>query len=306
MSPSPHALLALLRIGASLILLYVLFVRSFDLESNLTVMALGGREAVAPVDPLGGPFSIFTWSGGTGWLWTAHVLAMLTALLLLLGVLTPVMSLLSLVFQLAYVHHNPMMMVGIDALLMTVLFYLSFSASGQMLSVAPNRIFPRKRKFSPVEGQVWSPEQTPFPWSGFPIRLLQLHICLIYLHSALGKMSTDWLMGAAFWHPHLVETGVPFTLETLLGTPWLTSMITYGLVLFELFFVVLVWQPRLRYPLLVLMAVVHITVGIAWDMMAFNLAMIMLNIAFIAPMHAHLFVEMVRPLLALPWLTENS
>ena len=35
-APAPHGQLALLRIGTALILLYVLFVRSFDLESEFS------------------------------------------------------------------------------------------------------------------------------------------------------------------------------------------------------------------------------------------------------------------------------
>lgn len=300
--PAPHANLALIRIGTALMLLYVLFLRSFDITTRFTVAGGADPAALGAFDPVAWPFSVFTWVDAAWWVWSMHVLALLVAAALLLGVVSPLAAALGLVFQLSYVHQNPAMLVSLDGLLILALAYLALAPSGQVLGLLPLRGRPPPARMSYDPYRVWERPEVSTVWATFPLRLLQLHLCVLYVHSALGRLVGDWLAGTAFWHPRLVELGTPFSLETLLAVPWLTSVITFGLVLFELLYPVLVWLPRLRYPLLALAVVVHLTVGWAWGLMPFNLLMIVLNAAFIPRAHLSALLERLRPFLLPPWL----
>ncbi|NIR98466.1 MAG: hypothetical protein GWO03_10610, partial [Gammaproteobacteria bacterium] len=58
-----------------------------------------------------------------------------------------------------------------------------------------------------------------------------------------------------------------YPLAQLQAEPYLTSIITYGLLLFELLYVVLIWIRPLRYPMLLVAVVVHLAVGATWSLM---------------------------------------
>ena len=304
-APAPGAQLALLRIGTALILLYVLFVRSFDLEAQFAQAIWANPATQAALDPVGWPFSVFLWVDGSWWLWSMHVLAMVLATALLAGVLTPLMAALSLVFQLSYAHYNPTMLLGVDGLLTVALAYLALVPSGRVLGVLA-RVEPEAPRYPPylayLEDDLPRRKEATLPWSALAVRVLQIHLSLIYLHSGLSQLTTDWLAGTPLWHPRLVALGVPFTLATLQSVPYLTSLFTFGLVLFELFYAVLIWVRPLRYPLLALALLVHLGVGLAWGLLPFNLLMIVLNLAFVPAEHLHAAVRFIRPLLVLPWV----
>ena len=308
-TPAPYGQLALIRIGTALILLYTLFVGSFDLETRVGPAVWSDPATRAALDPIGWPFTVLLWVKATWWLWTMHVLAMLVAGALLAGVVSPLMAALSLAFQLSYAHYNPAMLLGLDGLLILALTYLSLVPSGRMLGVfgRPEIETPQYPPYlAYLADELPRRPDAVLPWCALPVRMLQIHLSLLYLHSALAKLTTDWLAGTALWHPRLVALGALVPLETLQSTPWVTSVITYGLVLFELFYAVLIWVRPLRYPLLALALVVHLTVGIAWGLLPFNLLMLVLNLAFVPPAHLQSLVRFIRPLLVLPWVANDA
>jgi hypothetical protein len=308
-APAPHGKLALLRIGTGLILLYVLFVRSFDLDADLAATIWADESLRAALDPVAWPFTPFRWVDGAGWLWSLHALAMLVAGALLAGVFTPLMAGLSLLFQLSYAHYLPPMVLGVDGLLVLTLSYLTLVPSGRVLGVF-GRSEPEPPQFPPylayLEDELPRPSEARMPWSGLVVRLLQLHLSVLYVHSALAKLTTDWLSGTPLWHPRLVALGPLASLETLHAAPYLTSLVTYGLVLFELLYGVLIWVPALRYPLLVLAVLVHGAVAAAWGSVPFNLLMLVLNLSFVPATHLEGFVRFIRPLLVLPWVANDG
>lgn len=307
--PAPRAKLALLRIGTALILLYVLFVRSFDLRVGLSQAIWSDAATRLALDPIAWPFSVFRWVQAGWWIWSVHVVAMLAAAALLAGVLTPLMAALSLVLQLSYAHSDPAMLLGVDGLLIVALAYLSLVPSGRVLGVFA-RVEPEGPQLPPylsyLKDELPTRPDTSAPWSALPVRVLQIHLSLLYLHSGLAKLTTDWLTGPALWHPRLMALGTLVTPQMLQGMPSLTSLITFGLVLFELFYAVLIWVRPLRYPLLALALGVHLAVGITWGLLPFNLLMIVLNFAFVPAEHLESLVRFIRPLLVLPWVANDA
>lgn len=304
-SPAPNGSLAVLRIGTALLLLYVLFVRSFDLDSPFSHAIWSDPDTVRALDPIAWPFSLFHWSDSAAWMWTLHALAMVIAAALLAGVLTPLLSFLSLLLQLSYAHQNPAMLLGVDGLLMMALAYLSLAPSGRVLGVFA-RPEPDRPQYPPylayLEDERPRSETGEFPWSGLPLRLLQLHLSVLYVHSALAKLTTDWVAGTALWHPRVLPGGALFPLDALHASPPLAGLVAGGLLLFELGYAALIWVRPLRYPLLLLAVVVHLGVGITWDVLPFNLMMIVLNTVFIPVPHMERVVRFIRPLLVLPWV----
>lgn len=294
---SPKTVFAVFRIGTATVLLYVLFVRSYDLDPEYSRVVRGDAGLLGAIDVIAWPFSVFQWVDGPIWLWSMHVLALVITTALLAGVASQVMAGLSLCFQLSYAHHYPAMVVGLDGVLMLALAYLALTPSARVLGVLAR---PEAHPIPPPgrlerEGNPGAPAL--HPWSGLVLRTMQIHLCLIYFQSALSKLATDWLAGTALWHPRLVALGVPYPLEVLQAEPHLTALITYSLVLFELFYGVLIWIPALRYPVLIVAVAVHLTVGFAWGILPFNVMMVVLNVVFIRPRHLDLLLFSIRHLL---------
>lgn len=284
---APNTQWALFRIGTASMTLYILFGRSYDLDPEIAQVVRANRELGMALDSIAWPFSVFLWGDGESWVWSMHVVAIVIATMLLAGILSPLMAALSLIFQLSYAHFNPAMVLGLDGLLMLALAYLALVPSGRVLGVFARTAPPPE---PPPPRQPHQEIEEPHPldrlaWSGLVMRVLQIHLCLIYFQSGLSKLATDWLAGAALWHPRWAKLGAPFSLEALQAEPYLTGLITYSLVLFELFYGVLIWVPVLRYGLMAVAVLVHLSVGIWWGLLPFNLMMLVMNIVFLKPRH---------------------
>jgi len=308
-APAPNTVLALLRIGTGWMLLYVLFLRSFDLDGLFVPEAAVDPLLKDALDPMAWPFSVLEWVDHSSWRWGIHILAMVTACALLAGVWTSLMAALGVVFQLSYGHAYPAMLVGVDSLLLLALMTLTLAPSGRVLGVL-GRV---DDEHPPLPPHLLHLEDTREPapsratsWKWLGLRLLQIHLCLIYFHSALAKLSSDWLAGSALWHPWWSATGAPLGVEEWAGRMALSGTLTFGLVLFEILYPCLIWVRPLRYPLLALALLVHLFVGFAWDLVPFNIMMLILNLSFLPAHHMEHAMRVARPFLPMPWLSANG
>jgi len=295
--PSTTAQWALIRIGMALVLLYVLFIRSYDLAWPLALHGEGEPGATPLLPSPEFPLALFGWIIRPWWLWGVHSIALLAAFLLMLGVFPRVMAVLSLVLQFSYAHQTPALLLGMDFLLITGLFYLSFAPSSGALSLYRVPPLPPYMRISYNPQRAWDEPNSPtLAWGAFPARMLQLHLMGIYLNSGLARLGGDWLSGQALWHPRLLDPVPPVALEVLEAGPWKLTVIVYFLLLFELFYPVLVWIRPLRYLMLAIMVIAHLTVGILWNLVPFSLLMIILNAIFIPREHLQALVAAIQSL----------
>lgn len=295
--PALHNMAAI-RIGTGLLLIYVLLVRSYDLEMQLAARLLGDPAVMGGLDRMAFRFSYFDWLERDAWLWSVHFAAIVSAVAFTLGVAPTLTGALALSFLMSYAHRNPAVVLPLDGLLMLAMVYLVLMPSGAKLSVPGGQIWPRPRPAPPQHG---AGEAPPAPWSGLVLRALQIHLCILYFVSGLARLNASWLGGMALWHPQLVEKGIPFTAEALRQSPYLLTVIPTGMALFELFYGVLIWVPWLRYPVLVVALATHLSVGFLWDKLTFNLLMLALNIAFIRPAHLSVLFDRLGQLFQLGW-----
>lgn len=284
--PVSMAQLALLRIGTGLILLYVLFVVSFDLEAHFGIYGWGEPQALLAVNPLAWPFSVLNWFPNPFWLWAVHVLAIIVAVAFVIGVLPFWSGALSLVFVFSYAHRNPAQTVELDALLWMALFYVLLTPCGRVFGVMA---------VPPPPAPVYVPNMTVRKagpnWEGFPVRVLQVHLCILYFQAGLAKLTPDWLAGTAFWHPRLVETGLPLAQEWLRTQPQLSAFVIYGAILFLILFPLFIWMRAFRYPVLAAAVLMHLGLGLLWGHFPLHLLMIVLLLAFVVPDHLDAIVR---------------
>jgi uncharacterized membrane protein YphA (DoxX/SURF4 family) len=124
----------------------------------------------------------------------------------------------------------------------------------------------------------------PSAAANIAIRLLQLHMCIIYLFSGLGKLQgQSWWTGDAVWIASANLEYQSLDMTWLANHPWLINFLTHATVFWEIFYCALVW-PRLTRPWMLLGAVaVHGGIVVAYGMPTFGLVMLIGNVAFISP-----------------------
>ena len=116
------------------------------------------------------------------------------------------------------------------------------------------------------------------------IRLMQLHLCIIYLFSGVAKMQGEnWAAGTAVWWAVANYEYQSLDMTWLADLPVLVALLTHVTVFWETFYCCLVWNRYAR-PIVLWTAVgVHGGIALCMGMITFGLAMIYANLAFLRP-----------------------
>jgi hypothetical protein len=168
-----------------------------------------------------------------------------------LGLFTPITSVASLAVMLSTVHRAPMLTSLVEPVVTMVMFYYCLGPGGPIAWIV-GKLYNR-----PVE-RVSS-------WATVALRLVQVHLCLLYATMGLSKLMSDaWWNGTGVWwlmarpESRLIDlTGM--ATWNIGGTPvgiYLINLWTHAIVVFELAFPLLVWNRLVR-PLLLGWSLVH-------------------------------------------------
>lgn len=214
-----------------------------------------------------------------------QAIAVIAALMLAAGCLTRIVAPMCWLMQLAVVHRLGGMLFGLDQIVLYAAMYLTVADPGGAWSI-DRRLVDR---FGP---RWWLPNVSANVRNNVATRLMQIHLCVIYLFGGLAKSrGVTWWDGTATWYS--VASGDYQSLDMLWITdwPWLFSAITHATLFLELSYVALIW-PRLTRPI-VLAGVVAMHAGIAafLGMMTFGVMMIVANVVFVPAA----WFERIRP-----------
>lgn len=204
---------------------------------------------------------------------------------------------------LSYVHRNPSVLFGVDTMTMIVLLYLMISPCGAAYSVDQliRAWWARRRGVGPVvPGAAAAPRigpLVPLPMvsANIAIRLLQIHLCIIYGMSGLSKLlGPAWWTGNAIWMSVAsyefapMQNGLYLGFLNFLGSHRLLfdGFITAGALFtlaFEIGYPFLIWRPRLRWVFLSSAILIHAGIGLFMGLKVFSLIMLVMNAAFLRP-----------------------
>ena len=272
----PHTL-ALIRILGGAMLLYTHAVWTLDLDAFLGPHSWLSANTVALLnqEPSGKSYawSYLYWTSSPALLWTLHLAALAVFFLLMIGLFSRVMAILACLITLSYCHRLTGTLFGLDQINAFIAMYLTLGACGAAFSV--DCWLARRRG-----------EEPPPPAIGtnIAVRLLQIHMCVIYLFGGIGKMRGEtWWDGSALWFAFASLEYQSIDMTWTVRHRWLLALLTHLTVFWETFYCFLVW-PRLTRPLCLALAVlVHGGIGICLGMQTFGLAMIVANLAFLSP-----------------------
>jgi hypothetical protein len=112
------------------------------------------------------------------------------------------------------------------------------------------------------------------------IRILQIHLCIIYLNSGIAKMmGTDWWNGEAIWRAVAQPGYSQFNMNWMAYAPWLSLLLGWFVLIVETGYPVFIWPRRTRpYWLLAILAL-HAGIGLFMGLWLFALVAMIFNLA---------------------------
>ena len=236
------------------------------------------------------------------WMMAAHAGIVLCSFLFMIGLGTRITAALTWFGALCYIHRASASLFGVDTMMTVLLLYLMIGPSGAVLSV--DRVLARwwARRHGLPE-----PAVTASVSANLALRLIQVHVCIIYLSAGLAKLQGQtWWTGIAPWGtlanfeyapmhlPAYVET-----LRWLAKTRWLYEAAmtagTLGTLAFEIGYAFLIWRPGTRTLFLWMAVLLHLVIGMFMGLRTFSLMMLAFNMAFLSPATVNWAVSKLTP-----------
>jgi hypothetical protein len=236
------------------------------------------------------------------WMAVAHGAIVVCSLMFFLGLATRFTSVLTWFGALSYIHRSPPSLFGVDTMMTVLLLYLMIGPSGAALSLdrLVARWWARKRGLP-------EPAVQPSVTANFALRLIQIHVCIIYLSAGLAKLQGQtWWTGVAPWGTLANYEYAPMNVPAYLGvlrwlarTRWLfEATMTIGAVgtlVFEIAYPFVIWRPSFRTTWLWLAALFHLGIGMFMGLRTFSLMMMAFNMAFLRPQTVHWAIQKMTP-----------
>jgi hypothetical protein len=275
--------LAVIRILTGLIAFYSQAVWSSEL------MAFFGHDGLLPVEYRvllhdAPAWSHFDWVRSPTMIWAIHWLGLLVVAMFTLGIFTRATSVLTAALLISYTNRATGALFGLDQIMVFLCLYLAVGNSGGVLSVdgwwKRHRGGQGTKHASSTEG--FRGAELGDISTNIAIRLIQLHLCLVYLFAGLGKLQGEtWWNGQAIWFSVASYEYQTMDLTWIADYMWLGSLITLLTVFWEVTYPALIW-PRLTRPFVLAFAVItHLGIGLAMGMMTFGLIMLVANFSFV-------------------------
>jgi len=291
--PADPTLLGLLRILTGLMLLYTHAVWGLVLGQFFGPVSWLSPALVRAIQQDQYNYS-FWWLVADGWMWPVYGFSMAVLLLFTLGLFTRVTSILSLLVVISFAHRVPQATFGLDQINAMLTLYLAIGPSGQALSL--DRFIARRRGGSALS------RPAPSAGANLALRLINVHMCVIYFFAGISKLQGEaWWTGEAMWRAFSNLEYQSIDMTWLAWHPWLLNLLTHVSVLWEVFFCVLIWQPRLRPLMLAGAVVLHVGIGACLGMWTFGLIMLVGCASFLPSQTVRDLVAALSPGRSRPW-----
>jgi hypothetical protein len=280
-TPVDPTLLGLIRIALGLMLIYNHAIWGLVLNDFFGADAWINRQLVDVMLTNDGLFpshyaySVW-WLIPPRWIWPAYTVMMAILCLFTIGLWTRVMSILALAVVISFVNRVPEALFGLDKINVVLTIYLAVGPSGAALSV-DRWLARRRRPDAPVH-------PAPCIGANFALRLIQVHMCIIYAFAGLSK-----LQGAAWWNGHamwLAFGNLEYQSADMTWLAWhprLVEFLTHLTSLWEISFGVLIWVRFWRPLILTASLFMHLGIGYCLGLWTFSIIMLVGCSSFLPP-----------------------
>lgn len=112
------------------------------------------------------------------------------------------------------------------------------------------------------------------------LRVLQIHLCLVYLTSGIEKAKfSQWWNGDAIWRSVNLPEMAQFDMTWLAYVPWLAVLLGWGTLAIELGYAFLVWPRWTRKWMVLATLSLHLGIAVVLGLISFSAVMCVLSIA---------------------------
>jgi hypothetical protein len=120
----------------------------------------------------------------------------------------------------------------------------------------------------------------PSPGACLSLRVLQLHLCIVYVASGIEKASGEqWRNGEAIWRALMRCDLGQFDFSWLADCPHLAQFICWGTLAVEIGYAFLIWSRWTRCPTALAAIGMHAGIAVTMGLWSFSALMIVLNTA---------------------------
>jgi hypothetical protein len=154
---------------------------------------------------------------------------------------------------------------GVDHFANISLFYLVWMPAAECLSL--------DRRAGRTTG-------APSPAARLSLRVLQLHLCIVYFASGIEKATgTDWRNGDVMWYALMRPDLSQFDFSWLAQVEWLAVLLAWGTLILEIGYPIYIWVPWTRRAWAWAVIGMHAGIAVAMGLWTFSGIMIVLNVA---------------------------
>ena len=284
-TPADPSVLGLIRVGTGLLAFWSLLVLGLDLHDYFGSEGWAEPSAIqAAQRSLAWSFWFLVPDGGLrlAWLACLFLLALYT-----LGLFSRWTAVLAWVIVVSTVRRVPVVLYGFDQVLSPLTLYLAATgASGQAVSL--DRFFRRWRQARARIGRraaaVEPAEPRATVSANLALRLIQLHLVVIYGMAGLGKLQgPSWWNGTALWGTMTAGEFVVLDFTPMARWPMVINFLTHASLALELLYPILIWIRITRPLMLAGMAALHVGIAVmSPGLTEFTLAMLAANLAFVS------------------------
>jgi hypothetical protein len=210
-------------------------------------------------------------------------LTFFSALCLAIGMFSRTNAILTFLGLVSLDHRNPLIVNGGDLVLRSTAFFLIFSPLGSAYSIDRVIRLLRGRKCALQEE------------SALPRRIIQMQIALVYLSSAVHKLSgSSWRSGEALYYIFQVNAFKRLPATWLLPHPMIIHFLTWATLAIELALGTLIWSQLLRRYVLASGLMLHLGMEIFLCIPMFQWTMMAALLVFLSPGEITQFAAGVR------------
>ena len=290
--PRDTATLGLLRLLTGSMLFYTHLVWSLSLPDFMGPQGIVTPEVLELARDSHFAWSILNGIESLSILWMIHAVALVVLFLFAIGWWTRVTSILAFLVTVSYVNRVPIALFGLDQINGMLALYLMIAPSGASFSV--DRLIAQGRGGKTSFGDS--------VMATIATRLIQLHMCVIYLFAGCGKLlGESWWNGTAIWVALGNLEYQTLDMTWLATWPLMINFLTHLTVVWEVSYIAFIW-PRWTRPLVLALAVpLHLGIAFAMGMITFGLVMLIANLAFISPQCVRRICGDLRIRRIVPW-----
>ena len=269
--PEAPYTLGAMRIMVGLIVLYTHFIWGLQFSTFLGVDGLLPLEYRELLFESPYAWSHFDWFSNNQLLLVIHILGLITVAMFTFGIWTNWTSVLTALLIISYANRGTGAIFGLDQISSFLCIYLAIGNCGGAYSIDQ---WIAKRRGAGQGGSCTRNQ--------IAIRLIQIHMCVVYLFAAIGKLQgTTWLNGEAVWGSLASYEYQSIDMSWISNHMWLVAILTLGTLIWELAYPALIWLKLTR-PIMLLFAVpIHLGIGFCMGMLPFGLVMLAGNLAFV-------------------------